>query len=449
MKKKLLIIFSLVTVLFMIISSSVLSASAVSYTNDVKLKSKTALLINLDTGQTVYSVKADEKRYPASTTKIMTYIVVVEHIDDLEHTKIKIKQKVLDALNGTGSSVAGLQYHEGEKMSALDLLYCMMVPSGNDAAMVLADYVGKGDIKAFVKMMNDKAKELGCKNTHFENPDGLHDKNHYTTANDLAVMAQYALTLPEFSTITNTDTYYIEGDEYPLVTTNYLIDENRGGEYYYQYAQGIKTGTTDEAGHCLVTKGEADGYSYLGVFMMNPIKDPDEYGTMIDAADLFRWALTQLELNQVASSQTPMCELKLNLAWGKDSVQLVPEKNINAIVPTDYKDSDIVVETEVPESIDAPLNKGDVIGKAVVYYNGPEAKGKQKIAVVNMVSGETIERSGILYVFSVIQNIIASNWFLLIVLIVIILLVTYIIVSSIIKRRNRSRKRNVKHYRNF
>lgn len=449
MKKKLLIFISLILVLFTIVSTTVLSASAVSYTNDVKLKSKTALLVNLDTGQTVYSVNADVKRYPASTTKIMTYIVVVENVEDLEHTKIKVKQKVLDLLDGTGSSVAGLQDHVNENISVLDLLYCMMVPSGNDAAMVLADYVGKGDIKAFVKMMNDKAKELGCTKTHFENPDGLHDKNHYTTASDLAKMAQYALTLPEFSTITNTDTYYMGDDEYPLVTTNYLIDPNRGGEYYYQYAQGIKTGTTDEAGHCLVTKGEADGYSYLGVFMMNPIKDPDEYGTMIDAASLFRWALTELELDQVASSETPMCEVKVNLAWGKDSVQLVPERNINAIVPSDYKESDILIETDVPESVDATINKGDVIGKATVYYNGPEAKGKQKIAVINLVSSETIEQSGILKFWSVVQSIIGSNWFVLVIVIIIILLVIYIIISSIIKKRNRKRKRNVKRYRNF
>ena len=449
MKKRISIVLSLALVMLTIISMAVLPASAVSYTNEVKLKSKTALLVNLDTGQTVFSKNADVKRYPASTTKIMTYIIVSENVEDLENTKIKIKQEVLDTLDGTGSSIAGLQEHVNEEMSVLDLLYCMMVPSGNDAAVVLADYVGKGDIKAFVKMMNDKAKELGCKNTNFVNPDGLHDKNHYTTANDLAKMAEYALTLPEFSTITNTDTYYLSDDEYPLVTTNYLIDQNRGGDYYYQYAQGIKTGTTDEAGHCLVTKGEADGYSYLGVFMMNPIKDPDEYGTMYDAADMFRWALTQLELNQIASSETPMCEVKVNLAWGKDSVQLVPEKNINAIVPTSYKDSDIKVENNVPESVDAAINKGDVIGKATVYYDGPDADGKQKIAVVNLVSSETIERSGILYVWSVIQNIIASNWFVLIIVLIIILLVIYIIISSIIKRRNRNRKRNVKHYRNF
>lgn len=453
MKKKFLTIVSLALVLVTLLSLTVMPASAVSYTNDVKLKSKTALLINLDTGQTVFSVNADEKRYPASTTKIMTYIVVVEHVEDLENTKVKVKQSVLDKLAGTDSSLAGLQEHVNEKLSVLELLYCMMVPSGNDAAMILADYVGKGDIGAFVKMMNDKAKELGCKNTHFENPDGLHDKNHYTTANDLAIMAQYALTLPEFSTVTNTDTYYLGDDEYPLVTTNYLIDENRGGDYFYQYAQGIKTGTTDEAGHCLVTKGEADGYSYLGVFMMNPIKDPDEYGTMIDAKGLFKWALTELELDQVASSETPMCEVGVNYAWGKDSVQLVPEKNINAIVPSSYKSSDIKIETDVPESVDATINKGDVIGKATVYYDGPEAKGKQKIAVVNLVSSETVERSGLLYAFSWLmpgsKNGNGFSFIVLAIIAIIILLIIYLIISSIIKRRNRKRKRNVKHYRNF
>ena len=265
----------------------------------------------------------------------------------------------------------------------------------------------------------------------------------------MAKITQYALTLPEFSTITNTATYYVKDDDNPLVTTNYMIDENRGGDYYYQYAQGIKTGTTDEAGHCLVTMGSADGYTYLAVLLMNPIKDPDEYGTMIDAADLFRWALTKLELNQVASSETPVCEVKVNLAWGKDSVQLVPERNINAIVPTDYNKNDIIIETDVPQSVDASIKKGDVIGKATVYYKGDQAKGKQKIDTVNLVSSETIERSGILHIASVIKNIVSSGWFLLVIAAIIVLLIAYIIISVMIKKRNRNRRKHVRKYRNF
>lgn len=450
MKKKISIVISAILVLSTVFFSTFVPANAVSYKNNVKLASKTALLINLDTGQTVFEKNADKKRYPASTTKIMTYIIVAEHVDNFKKTEVEIKQSVLDVLNGTGSSVANVSSHVGEKMTVLDLLYSMMVPSGNDAAVVLADYVGGGSVEKFVSMMNDKAKKLGCKNTHFQNPDGLHNKNHYTTAKDLAIMTQYALTLPEFSKITNTTTYYVKGENSPLVTTNSLIDANRGGSYYYQYAQGIKTGTTDEAGHCLVTIGSADGYSYLGVFLNSPINpENDVYGTMIDAKELFRWSLTKLELNQVASSETPICEEKINHAWGKNSVQLVPEKNINAIVPKTFEESDIKVETEIPDSIDAPIEEGDIVGKAVVYYNGKQVKEKTKIAEVNLVSNETVERSGILYVLSVIQSIIFSNWFIVAIAAIVILLVIYIIISSIIKRRKRRNRRNIKHYRNF
>lgn len=452
MRKKLSIILSAILVICTVFSASVVPAGAANYKNKIKVASKSAILINLDTGQTVYEKDCDTKRYPASTTKIMTYIIVAEHVNNFKRTKVPIKQSVLDVLEGTGSSMANIGAHVGKKMSVLDLLYSMMVPSGNDAAVVLADYVGGGSIDKFVSMMNQKAKDLGCENTHFMNPDGLHDKKHYTTARDLAKITQYALTLPEFSKISNTTTYYVTGDEYPLVTTNYLIDSNRGGKYYYQYAKGIKTGTTDEAGHCLVTSGSADGYSYLGVFLKSPYNpDPakDVYGTMLDAKALFRWALTKLELNQVASSETPMREEKINLAWGKNSVQLVPEKNINAIVPKDFKESDVKVETTVPESVDAPVKKGDIIGKAVVYYNGPKVKEKTKLAEVNLVSSESVERSGILYIFSVIQNIITSRWFIVVVAAIVLLLILYIIISSIIRRRNRRSRRSVRRYRNF
>ncbi|MCH5303452.1 MAG: D-alanyl-D-alanine carboxypeptidase [Ruminococcus sp.] len=452
MKKKISILLSTLLVLCTFFSITFIPANAISYKSGVKLKSNSALLINLDTGQTVFEKKADKKRYPASTTKIMTYIVVAEHVDNFKKTMVEIKQDVLDVLYGTGSSVANISAHVGEKMTVLDLLYSMMVPSGNDAAVVLADYVGGGSIDKFVSMMNEKAKELGCKNTHFKNPDGLHDDDHYTTATDLAIMTQYALTLPEFSKITNTTTYYVEGDDFPLVTTNYLIDANRGGSYYYQYAQGVKTGTTDEAGHCLVTIGSADGYSYLGVFLDSPYDpDPykDEYGTMIDAKELFRWSLTSLELNQVASSETPICEEKINLAWGKNSVQLVPEKNINAIVPKTFEDSDIKIEMDIPDSVDAPIKEGEVIGKATVYYDGSKVKEKTKLAEVNLVSSETVERSGILYVLSVIQSIIVSKWFIVVIAAIVVLLIIYIIISSIIKRRNRRNRRHVRRYRNF
>ena len=443
-------VLSLIFALCIILSSSIVTTGAITYSNDVKTQSDSILLVNMDSGQTVFEKDADSKRYPASTTKIMTYIIVVENIDDLENTQVPVKQEVLDRLDGTGSSLANLEAHIGKTMSVIDLLYSMMVPSGNDASVVLADYVGGGDIDKFVDMMNAKAKELGCENTHFENPEGLHDENHYTTARDMYKIATYALTLPKFAEISNTTTYYCEGDDTPLITTNLLIDQNRGGEYYYMYAKGIKTGTTDQAGRCLVTTATADGYSYMAVLLHAPYEEgvSEEYGTMTDAADLFRWALTSLELKTVATSEMPVCRVNVDLAWDKDSVLLVPDKNLSAIVPKNIEEENIVTETDVPESVDAPLDTDTVIGTATIYYMDSKTGEKQELAKVNLVPSEKIEMSGFLYVLDVISTVLQSYWFIVIIGIIIFILFCYFIMSKINRKRSK-KNRKVKHYRNL
>ncbi len=450
MKRTFRKLLSLACLICIALTVSIQTAGAISYPNDVKTTSKSIFLVNMDSDQVVFEKNADEKKYPASTTKIMTYIVAYEHIDDIDNTKIEIKQSVLDELEGTGSSLANVAEHVGEKMSAIDLLYSMMVPSGNDAAMVLADYVGNGNIDAFVDMMNEKAEELGCENTHFQNPDGLHNEDHYTTARDLYKISSYALTLPKFAEISNTDSYYCEGDTVPLITTNYLIDSYRGGEYYYMYAKGIKTGTTDQAGRCLVTTASADGYSYLLVLLDSPYKEGEyeEYGTFTDAADLFRWALTSLELQTIATSETPVCEQKVNLAWGKDKVLLVSQNNLSAIVPKEIDDENLIIETDVPESIDAPLDKDTVVGTETIYFKDSKTGEKQVIATVNLVSSEKVDRSGILFVLNVIGTLFQSYWFLMVIAIIVLILLIYFVIAKIHNSRSKKRKK-VKRYRNL
>lgn len=435
--------------LLVIIMSSAVPAGAISFSNKVNVKSASALVVSLDSGQTVYEKDPDSKRYPASTTKIMTYIVAVENIEDIENTRVEIKKKVLDKLKNTDSSTANLSELVGKKIKVIDLLYGMMVPSGNDAALVLADYVGEGDVSKFVDMMNEKAEELECKNTHFTNPDGLHDPDHYTTARDLYLIAKYALTLPHFEQISNATEYTIEGAEDPVITTNYLIDEDRGGDYFYTYAKGIKTGTTKEAGRCLVTTASADGHTYMAVLLGAPYKegDDEEYYTFIDAADLFRWALVDLEMQTIKSADTPVCERKVKLAWGKDKITLVPAKNLNAIMPKDLKPSDIEIETDVPEEIKAPLYTDKAVGTASVYYT-EKGKEKQLIATVDLVPAEQVNMSGILAVLDVIGTIFKSYWFLVIIGIIVLLLIIYIIAAKV-HRAHLKRNRKVKKYRNF
>ena len=216
------------------------------------------------------------------------------------------------------------------------------------------------------------------------------------------------------------------------------------------YAKGIKTGTTNEAGRCLVTTASADGYSYMAILLHAPYEEgvTEDYATMTDAADLFRWALTSLEMNTVATSSKPLCEVKVNLAWGKNSTLLYPETDLSAIVPKDCTDENIIIEQDVPESIDAPVDKGTVVGKATIYYKADENSKKQKLAEVNVVAGEKIELSGILYVFNVIGTVFQSYWFIVVIALIVLILIIYLIISKISSKRKK-KKRNVKHYRNL
>lgn len=457
MKKTVIKTAAVLMAVITLLGCAVIGAGAISFPNEVKFKSKNVLMVNMDTWQTVFEKDADQRCYPASTTKIMTFIVAYEHVDDIDNTKVEIKKSIIDKLKNTGSSMAHLDEHIGGKMNVRDLLYSMMVPSGNDAALTLADYIGGGDVNKFVKMMNDKAEELGCKDTHFENPDGLHDENHYTTARDMYIITRHALTLPDFETISNATEWLCEGEENPVVTTNYMIDKNRGGEYYYMYAKGIKTGTTDEAGRCLVTSATADKHSYLLILMGAPYKEGEyeEYDTFTDAADLFRWALTALELQTVKTATTPICERKVKLAMGKNSVTLVPEKDLNAVVPKDIAEKNIVVETEIEgedgdeeKPLEAPLSPDKPVGTATVYYKADGSDDLQKLATVNLVPSEQIDRSGILAVLDVTGAIFQSYWFLIVIALIIVIMLIYVIVAKI-HRKRMAKRRKVKRYRNF
>ena len=183
---------------------------------------KAALLVDLNTGRTVYEQDADERIYPASLTKIMTCLLALENgnLSDV----VTVSASALEDLD-IDSSVAGLQV--GEQMTLENLLYCMMVVSGNDACNVIAEHIA-GSITDFVRMMNQRAYELGCLNTHFSNPHGLHDENHYTTARDLSIITQAALKSENFRQIVDTYEYQLPDDNVrqnipKLKTTNMLI----------------------------------------------------------------------------------------------------------------------------------------------------------------------------------------------------------------------------------
>jgi D-alanyl-D-alanine carboxypeptidase (penicillin-binding protein 5/6) len=219
------------------------------------ITAKAAILVNADSGAVLFSQDADEQLPMASTTKIMTAAVVLESLD--------LDEKITVPLNATGAagSVAGLEW--GEVLTVEQLLYCLLIPSGNDAAVTLAE-AAAGSVPAFVERMNAKADALGLTNTHFVNPNGLHGEDHYSSARDLAVLAQYALQDPVFRRIVDTPTYDLprpgEDTVREFKNGNALLSK-------YDWVNGVKTGSTPYAEYCMVASGSIEGVSLISVLL--------------------------------------------------------------------------------------------------------------------------------------------------------------------------------------
>lgn len=459
------------------------------------------LLLNLDTDTVVYSLNPDEERPMASMTKIMSYIVAYETIPDIENTVITVPQSVEDELEGTGSSLAGVEV--GEQLTGLSLLYLMMVPSGNDAALTLAKYVDSlyesGQLEEkpetessasqpvssgadrdpenngeesgaveedgysmdytgksyFVELMNRKAEELGCTHTHFTNPHGLHNPNHYSTAREMAIITKYAMTLPNFTEITGTTSYLkpatnMSDEEEYLNTTNKMLTDyadEYGMNYYYRYATGIKTGSLDEAGYCITASATADGYTYIAVLMGSPMyyedgSDNPIHGEMLDARSLFRWALLGLEKKTVAVQGDVLSSVSLNYAWKKDELLLAAENNVSVMLPKSVDSNSILITADVPESVDAPIRKGEQIGSALITYAG------ETIATVPLVASESVAKSDVLQVWEQGQAVLTSPWFLVIIAVILALIIVYIILIIAYRRKQRQLRR-VKRFRDI
>lgn len=239
---------------------------------EVGISAGQAILIDGDTGKVLFEKAADEKAYPASTTKIMTALITLE---TLEKYGSPIEQKVAIPDEAEGVEGSSLYLKAGEKISMEDLLYGLMLVSGNDAAVALADIIG-GSQENFVAMMNDKAAELHCDNTHFANPNGLFDENHYTTARDMAVIAREAMKNKTFRKIVATEDWKAEREE-----STYLNFHNKNKTIsQFEGGNGIKIGYTKSSGRTLVASSQRGERSMIAVVMSAPDWFNDAYRLM-------------------------------------------------------------------------------------------------------------------------------------------------------------------------
>lgn len=328
-----------------------------------------AILIDQDNGEVLYASNADEKAYPASTTKVMTALVVLEHanLDDV----VTVQSSDLELL-GEESMMSGLLVDE--QISVRNLLACMLIPSGNDAAYVLARYVG-GTWQNFITMMNAKAAELGCTGTHFSTPCGLHEDDHYTTARDLARIFEAALQQPTFCEIAGSSEWVLPATnknvERTLETTDYLIEPSSDA-----YMEGVdivgKTGYTDEAGKCLTIAAEKDGRHLVAVTLggQNDAAYGEPTSNFYGMRDLLEWGFDAWRTCEVVSAGDELGRVGVTLSEDGTSVAAVSTVGVTAFVPAGVGLSDLDVSVDLPASLAAPVEEKTPLGEASVSYQG-------------------------------------------------------------------------------
>lgn len=418
MKRILSLFISLIFVICSFCCVPAIAQGAV-YTPDQKIYSESYMLINLDDSSypVVAQQNQDVRRYPASLTKIVTAIVVINNVADLSQ-QTTVSQTAYDAMLGTGAQVANLKV--GEVLTIEQLLYLTMVHSACDACHVLAEFVA-GDVDSFCKMMNDWVISLGCKDTNFVNPDGLHDDNHYTTAQDMATITLEALKNETFTKIADTKTY--EYNDTTFIHTNFMMDKFHVS-YYYEYAKGIKTGSTSQAGYCVITRASKDGYNYLAVVMGAPIEFIDGYNrkcSFVDAKSLFEWAFNSLKYTPVIRQNDIVTELEVVNGKDADKVQLVAKSDVTTLVPASLDSSAVMIEpVDAPQVIEAPVQKGETICSANIIYGG------QVIETVELVSAQTIELSTFLKVLNALKSFFTNPFVLIIVAILSIFAIVWV-----------------------
>lgn len=300
-------VLSIVIVLFLLVSApfSALAATPQDWSSEHPelleeghLFSESALVMDEDTGTILFSKNPDARMYPASTTKVMTLMLALESDVSLD-TMITIPKEVKTVPDG--SSV--IPVNAGEEMTFRDLLYGLMLRSGNDGAIAIAVIVS-GSVDHFVALMNERAKELGCENTHFVNPHGFHDDNHYTTARDLAAITREAMKNETFRTIVSTYEYTMAAtsnrSKLVIQSKVELLDPN--SKYYYEGCTGIKTGYHSKAGQCFIGAAEKGGRVLITVALHATVDYADR--KWYDTARMFEYGYTRFDTHTVKDLYT-------------------------------------------------------------------------------------------------------------------------------------------------
>ena len=373
---------SLLLCALMTVSLPVISFAATE-TAAGELSAKSAILMELSTGQVLLEVNADEQLSPASITKVMTILLVFEA---LENGKIALEDNVVTSHNAASKGGSQIWLREGEIMTVHELLKATVISSANDACTALGEYVA-GDELAFVGMMNDKANELGMTNTSFENCSGLDDTvtNHYSTARDVAIMSRELMKYEKIKEYTTIWMDTLRNGDTQLVNTNRLIR-------YFDGATGLKTGTTSKAGYCVSATAERDGMELVAVVLGSD----NSTQRFEDAKKMLNYGFANYILYQ------PKIDLSLitdvNVLYGKESTARAVVGNPKPVLLEKGKEKGITQRVEMCIDVEAPVEKNQCFGKVFFELDGV-ALGESFI-----LAEKPVERTDVWYIFSLLWS---------------------------------------------
>lgn len=399
---------------------------------EISTYSPMCLLMEAKTGKIIYEKNAYEIAYPASTTKIMTAILALENCS-LDETATAS----YEAIYTVPVSYSNADIKLGEELTVNQLLHVLLIQSANEAANILAEHIA-GSISSFASMMNSKAQEIGCLNTHFVNANGVHDKNHYTTAYDLALIGRYAMQNETFRSIVSTSIYTLPATNMHVENnrvfgnTNELIRKNNSdgvANYYYPYATGIKTGYTDAAKNCIVASAKKDGVEYIVVILGGENTENGLSGRYLDCKKLFDYAFENYTTQTLYEAKSTL--KNINISNGTNStkkLKVIIEDEICVLKKQKTNISSITPSIDMNSELLAPITANTVIGKITYNIDGNEYSS-------NLLAGSDVVESN------------KWNTFLTFGSIIFILFVLMKLLSSD-KKRNRKYKKNVKSLKN-
>lgn len=420
-----------ITALFFALALMLVTLSVPAHAvEDIDIDATAVLLLDGESEAVLFEENAHARRYPASITKVMTALLVLEAIDRGE---VRFEQEI----TATASAVSGLPddastagIMAGEVLTVEQLLYCLMVSSANEVGNIFAEEIS-GSVTAFVDEMNRRAEALGCEDTHFVNTSGLPDDNHYTTAWDIWLFTREAMKYDSFMTICNTKAYTVPATNLSgpreLHSTNLLISNWRALGYLYSGAQGIKTGTTDAAGHCLVsTAVRADRRLISVVLGCDEMPDPINGGTVsmsfTETARLFDWGFENFSVRTVLTENEVVAEVPVLLSQQTNCVTVHPAYDATTVLPNDLEIEDLERTIKLDhEVVNAPVMAGDRLGEITLSYGDTDYVTVPLLAMSDVAASRfLIMKTALINFFS--NRLVHIGLVLLVILVVLILL---------------------------